>query len=163
MRAVFAIPPRPARSRRHWFHLVAVRRRFRTDFALIHALSTDLAPTILNIGIVPIIEPLHERHLATMPPGEGRIVAVVERDSGSSRMPGRDTASRGRTAARPPLAIDRYLRTNLTPTQRIQNSRGVTHRRIVPAPILIAAPRAKDTHIGTRWRWCDKSTQPDRY
>ena len=79
VRAVIAVPPRPVRSQRRWLHLITIATGYRTDFALIHRLAADLAPIVLNTGIVPIIEPLHERDLEEMPVGAAALRTVLER------------------------------------------------------------------------------------
>lgn len=79
VRAVIAMPPRPARSQRRWLHLVAIAKGYRTEFALIHRMAFDLAPTVLETGVVPIIEPLHERDVEEMPVTSRVLSVALER------------------------------------------------------------------------------------
>jgi hypothetical protein len=79
VRAVISVPPRPVRSQRRWLHFLAIAKGYRTDFALIHRLAIDLAPTVLNTGVVPIIEPVHERDLEEMPMNRETFSGVFER------------------------------------------------------------------------------------
>jgi hypothetical protein len=58
--AVVAVPPRQRIPSRGWLRLVTIATGRRTEFALIHLLAKDLAPTVLQTGIVPIVEPWHE-------------------------------------------------------------------------------------------------------
>ena len=79
VRAVIALPPWPVRSSRRWLHLLALATGYRADFTLIHRLAADLVPAVLNTGIVPIIEPLHERDLTTLEANSEIIVNVLSR------------------------------------------------------------------------------------
>ena len=63
---VIAVPPRPVLSSRHWLHFITVVKSMRSEYGQIERLAEQLAPAVLQTGIVPIVEPLAERELEQM-------------------------------------------------------------------------------------------------
>jgi len=65
--AVVALRPRRGIRRRPWLRLVTIATGRSSEFAVIELLARDLAPTVLQTGIVPIVEPLFERSIGLWP------------------------------------------------------------------------------------------------
>lgn len=74
--AAIAIPPRPERDERAWLRIVTITTGYRSAFAAIHVLAESLAPTVRELGIVPVIQPIKDDELTALAV-DSRIVTVM--------------------------------------------------------------------------------------